>query len=120
MLQEAKTHAIPLGNHMTQKKLNETAENRSALTKIPNFGIFRLILLYPLYLGVIPPHSAVNLARSGIFQNHSCSLRFVRVLFRLIPAYSGLFWYIPFRSVPFQCLVTPTDANPTLEASENM
>ena len=29
------------------------------------------------------------------------------MLFRLIPAYSGLFQYIPFRSVPFPCLVTP-------------
>ena len=77
MLQKAKTHAIPLGNHVTQQKLTET-------------GSFRYI---PVYLGVIRPHSDVIPARSGIFRYHSCSFGF-------IPAYSGLFQYIPFRSVP--------------------
>ena len=35
MLQTAKTHAIPVGSHVTQQKLTETTENRSALTKTP-------------------------------------------------------------------------------------
>ena len=33
MLQKAKTHAIPLGNHVTQQKLTETTENQSVLTR---------------------------------------------------------------------------------------
>ena len=86
MLQKAKTHAISLGNHMT-----ETTENRSALTKTPNFGIFRFILLY-----------------SGLFGCHSGSFRYIPVpflfiwfelilvLFRLIQGYSSLFWFIKF------------------------
>ena len=93
MLQKAKTHAMPLGNHVTQQKLTETTENRSALTKhqiLAFSGSFQYILLY---LGVIPPHSGVIPARSGIFRHHSCSF----VSFRHIPVYS----------VPFLCLVTP-------------
>ena len=98
MLQKAKTHAMPLGNHVTQQKLTETTKNRSALTKTPNFGIFRSFRYIPLYLGVIPAHSGVIPARFGIFRYHSCSFRLILVSFRLIPAYSGLFRYIPFRS----------------------
>ena len=52
MLQKAKTHAIPLGNHVTQQKLTET-------------GSFRYI---PVYLGVIWSHSGVILARSSILK----------------------------------------------------
>ena len=111
MLQKAKTHAIPLGNHVTQRKLTETTKNRLALTKTPNFGIFRFILLYiPLYLGVIPPHSAIP-ACSSIFRYHSCSFCFIPVLFCLIPPHSSIIIPVysgicrPFRSVPFRSCV---------------
>ena len=82
----------PLGNHVTQQKLTETTENRSALAKTPNFVIFRFILVYSALFGC---HAGVISARSGIFRHHSCPFRFIPVLFRLIPAF-----------VPFQCLVT--------------
>ena len=75
-LQNAKTLAIPLGNHVKQQKLTEATKNRSALTKTPNFGIlgsFRYILVY---LGVIS-------ARSSTFRYHSCSFHFIPVLFCL-------------------------------------
>ena len=48
---------------------------------------------------VIPTHSGVIPGCSGIFRYCSCSFRSIPVLFHLIPAYSGLFRYIPFRSV---------------------
>ena len=50
MLQKAKPNAIPLRNHVTQQNLTETTENRSALTKTPNFSIFMFI---PLYSGLL-------------------------------------------------------------------
>lgn len=77
-------------------------------------------------------HSASSLcynpARSGILRYHSCSFPFIPVSFRsipesfrLAPAYPILFQshfaflrhipflfrYIPFRSIPFLCFVTP-------------
>ena len=42
MLQKAKTHAIPLGKHMTQQKLTETTENWSALTETQKFWHFQV------------------------------------------------------------------------------
>ena len=106
-LQNAKTLAIPLGNHVKQQKLTEATKNRSALTKTPNFGIlgsFRYILVY---LGVISAHSST-------FRYHSCSFHFIPVLFCLIPAYSSLFQYVTFCFVSYLCLVTP----PTNHLSE--
>ena len=92
MLQKAKTHAIPLGNQVSQQNLTETTKNRSALTKTPNFqvhsAIFRFIWVS---FRLIP-------ARSGIFRYRSCSFCFIPALFCLIPAYSGIFC-----SVPFMC-----------------
>ena len=44
---------------------------------------------------------------SGTILVHSVSLRFIPESFRLVPAYSCLFRYVPFRSIPFLCLVTP-------------
>ena len=76
---------------------------------------FRLVPAYSglfRFICAIPPHSGVIPARFGIFRYHSCSFRFIPVSFRLIPAYSGLFRYIPFRSVPFLCLVTPLLRSP--------
>ena len=55
----------------------------------------------------ILPYSVVIPPRSGIFRYHICLFRLIPVSFRLIPAYPGLFRNIPFRSVPFPCLVTP-------------
>ena len=95
LLQKAKTHAIPLGNHVTQQKLTE---NRSVLTKTPNFGIFTFILLYSGLFGCHSmPHSGIILVRSSIFRYQPCSVCSIPVS---IPPHSGIFWYIPFRSVP--------------------
>ena len=85
-VKNAKTHAIPLWNHVTQQKLTETTENRSALTKTPNFGIFRFIPVY-----------------SGTILVHFVSFRCYSASFRHIPVYSSIF-----RFVLFLCLVTPT------------
>ena len=62
---------------------------------------FRLI---SVYFGVIP-------ARSGTFRFHSRPFPFIPASFFLVPVYSGLFRYIPFRSILFLCLVTP-DCSP--------
>ena len=62
--------------------------------------LFSLYIVIPLRCGIIP-------ARSGIFRYHSCPFRFILASFCLVPEYSGLFWYIPFRSIPFLCLVRP-------------
>ena len=43
----------------------------------------------------------------GTFRYHSCPFRFITASLCLVQVYSGLFRYIPFRSVPFLCLVTP-------------
>ena len=80
MLQKAKTHAIPLGNHVTQQKQTETTENRSAQTKTPNFGIFRFI---PVYSALFGCHSAS-------FRCHSGSFRYIPVPFLFIPSHSGV------------------------------
>ena len=98
MLQKAKTHAIPLGNHVTQQKLTENTENRSALTKTPNFGIFRFI---PVYSALFGCHSA-------LFRCHSGSFRYIPAPFLFILFHSGIFWFIPAYSVLFLCLVPPT------------
>ena len=82
ILQKAKTHTMPLGNHTTQQKLTETTENWSALTKTPNFGIFRFI----------PVYSALFGCHSGLFRYILAPFLFIPVLFRL-------------NSVPFLCLV---------------
>ena len=63
----------------------------------PCSSIFRFILVY----------SALFLCHSASFRCHSASFWYISVSFRLIPAYSGLFRYIPFHSVPFLYLVTP-------------
>ena len=91
-----------------------------------------LISFILVFFWLILPCSGVILPRSGIFRYHSCSfcfipvsfrftpesfrleIDFVRVVFRtvsfrLVPAYSGLFRYIPFRYIPFLCLVTPNE-----------
>ena len=65
-----------------------------ALTKTPNFGIFRFILLYSALLGVIP-------ARSGIFRYHFCSFRFIPVSFRLIMAYNYIDYFMVGEHVRF-------------------
>ena len=92
MLQKATTHAIALGNHVTQQKLTETTENRSVLTKTQNFGIFRFIPVY-----------------SALFGCHSASFRYIPVPFLFIlfhsgaiPPHSGIFRFIPVYSVPFR------------------
>ena len=110
MLQKSKTHAIPLGNHVTQQKLTENTENRSALTKTPNFGIFRFI---PVYSALFGCHSASFRCHSGSFQyvpvpflfipSHSGVIRFYSRVIRLVPAYSGLFRYI----LRYLCVILP-------------
>ena len=99
---------------MTQQKLTETTENRSALTKKPNFGIFRFIPVYSALLG----------CHSTSFRRHSSSFRYIPVPFLfisfhsgVIPPHSGIFRFIPvysvpFRSVLFLCLVTPLHLGP--------
>ena len=69
-----------------------------------HFGSLRYI---PAPFLSIPFHSGVILARSGTFRYHSCPFHFIPASFCLVPVYSGLFRYIPFRSIPFLCLVTP-------------
>ena len=64
----------------------------------PCTDMFRFIPLYLCHSTSFLYHSGVIPARFGIFRYHSCSFRFISVSFRLIPAYSGLFRYIPFRS----------------------
>ena len=91
MLQKAKTHAIPLGNHMTQQKLTETTENPLALTKTPNVGIFRFI---PVYSALFGCHSASFLCHSGSF-------RYIPVPFLFISFHSGVIPVL-FRSFPFR------------------
>ena len=75
-------------------------------------------LLVPVYSALFVSFRLIP-ARFGIFRYHSCSFRchsgVIPVSFRLIPAYSGLFRYIPFRSVPFPCLVTPEKGGNLLE-----
>ena len=56
---------------------------------------------------VIPLHCGIIPARSGIFWHHSCPFHFIPASFCLVSVHSGLFRYIPFRSIPFLCLVTP-------------
>ena len=82
-----KTHAIPLGNHVTQQKLTEITENRSALTKTLNFGIFRFIPLY-----------------SGLFGCHSGSFRHIPVPFWFILFHSGIFRSVPVFSNAPHCV----------------
>ena len=60
----------------------------------PCAGIFRFT---PVYSALFVCHSGVISARFGIFRYHSCSFR----------CHSASFRCIPFRSVPFLCLVTP-------------
>ena len=67
------TRVIPLGNHVTQQKLIET-ENRSALTKALNFGIFRFIPLNCGYLGVIVSFRKIHL--SPVYSGTFCSILF--------------------------------------------
>ena len=50
---------------------------------------------------LVPVYSGTILVHSVSFRRHSAS-------FRYIPVYSGIFRSVPFRSVPFLCLVTPT------------
>ena len=103
MLQKAKTHAIPLGNHVTQQKLTETTENRSALTKTKfwhfqvHSGIFRFIwvsfrLIPAVSFRLVSVYSGTILVHFVSFRCHSAS-------FRHIPVYSGIFCSIPFCSV---------------------
>ena len=63
---------------------------------------------------LVPVYSGTILVHSVLFRRHSGSFRYIPVpflsipaSFRLVPVYSGLFRYIPFRSIPFLCLVTP-------------
>ena len=63
--------------------------------------------LVPLHSGIILVHFVSFRRRSGTFRFHSCPFPFIPASFRLVPVYSGSFRYIPFRSVPFLCLVTP-------------
>ena len=97
MLHMAKTHAIPLGNHVTQQKLTETTENRSVLTETLIFGIFRFIPVYSTLFG----------CHSRSLQYHSCSFRFIHsgvipASFRHIPVYSGIFRSVPvFSNTPY-------------------
>ena len=65
--------------------------------------------LFWRYTGVISLHCGVIPARSGTFRYHSCPFRFIPASFCVVPVYSGLFRYIPFRSIPFLCLVTPDE-----------
>ena len=98
MLQKAKTHAMPLGNHVTQQKLTETTKNRSALTntKFWHFqvhsSIFRFIWmsfrLIPVSFRLILVYSITILVHFVSFQCHSAS-------FHHIPVYSGIFRSVP-------------------------
>ena len=104
MLQKAKTHAIPLGNHGSQQKLTQTMENRLALTKTQNVGIFRFI---PVCSALFECHSASFRCHSGSFWYIPVPFLFISFHSGVIPPHSGIFRYIPFHSVPFLCLVTP-------------
>ena len=69
--------------------------------------LWLILALHWRYTGDIPLHCGVIPARCGIFRYHSCPFHFTPASFCLVPVYSGLFQYIPFRSIPFLCLVTP-------------
>ena len=108
MLQKAiKTHAMPLGNHVTQQKLTETTENRLALTKTPNFGIFRFI---PVYSALFWCHSAPFRCHSGSFQYIPVPFLFILSHSGVIPRHSGTFRFIPVYSMPFHSV--PVFSNP--------
>ena len=95
MLQKARTHAMPLGYHVTQQKLTGTAELKHQILAFS--GSFSLVHVY-----------------SALFGCHSGSFRYIPVPFLFIPSHSGvilphsgIFWFIlvnvysvPFHSVP--------------------
>ena len=54
-----------------------------------------------------PAHFSIFRCHSGSFRFHSCPFPFIPASFCLVPVYFGPFRYIPFRSIPFLCLVTP-------------
>ena len=85
---------------------------------LPFLCWFLIILAIPVYTYVHPLHSGAFVAYSSFTLVSFC---FIAVSFQLVPVYCGTilvhsvsfrrhsasFWYIPFRSVPFLCLVTP-------------
>ena len=106
MLQKAKTHPMPLGNHMTQQKHFQVHSGcHSGLFRCHsasfwcNSGSFWYILapflLISFHSGVIPPHSGIFryiLFRSvPVFSNACPSGLFCLILlsFRLVLVYSG-------------------------------
>ena len=81
----------------------------------PCSGIFRFI---PVYAALFVCHSAsfrchssVISVYSGTILVHSISFRCHSASFRHIPVYSSIFRSVPFRSVPFLCLVVPQCTN---------
>ena len=59
----------------------------------------------PICSVVIPPHSCIIPAGSGIFPYHSFSFRLNLVLFRHIPVYSGIFRSVPvFINAPWESM----------------
>ena len=75
-----------------------------------------IFVLIPVSFRLISVYSGVIPARSCTFRYHSYPLRFIPASFCLVPVYSGLFRYIPFRSLPFLCLVAPF-SHPMLQMS---
>ena len=88
-------------------------EKKKRKAKTSHFALFRFSR----------PYSCSFQSHSGSFQYisvsfrlfpvhsrfHSCPFPFISVSFCLVPVYSGSFRYIPFRSIPFLCLVTPLE-----------
>ena len=85
---------------------------------LPRSDIFRyyscLFRFIPASFQLVPLYSGTILVHFVSFRRHSTSFRYIPVLFLsisfhsgVIPPRSGIFRYIPSRSVPFLFLVTP-------------
>ena len=104
----SKTNCSKVKIELQQIYLSNCSHDQSAFLLVLVMGFFKILseqtktiilgfsgsfCCIPVYLGVIP-------AGSIIFQYHSCSFRFIPVLFCLIPVYSDTFRSVPFRSLP--------------------